>query len=275
MTMEFQAKMSFSISDKDKKLYDKYGIPAIELANDGEFLAAVKLIDKILKQNPKCEFALLLKANYLFNHVNQNLQLDEVSPENIKKIHKQTKDFKKQLEECIKLIDKALKINSKNKDAKGLKDFIEKNSLKEVNNLIKTIASTTKSIKAQNREGPISAKLTCPYCGLENFDISVKKTEDVYTCPKCKKSIKAIVGIVRAREGRFRTWGYGQTPYTIRLKTLEGQEKAIFFTSDYKFEVRSGDQIALLYKKGWLSSNYSDKPCGIINWTIGVYFDKI
>ena len=41
--------MSFSISDKDKKLYDKYGIPAIELTNEGEFLAAAKLIERMKK----------------------------------------------------------------------------------------------------------------------------------------------------------------------------------------------------------------------------------
>ncbi len=271
MTMEFQAKMSFSISDEDKKLYDKYGIPAIELANDGEFLAAVKLIDKILKQNPKCEFALLLKANYLFNHVNHNLEFDEISPESIDKIRKQAEGFKEQLEECINLINKALKINPKNKDAKGLKDFIEKNSLKEVNNLIKS-AKDTKQRLSKSSSG-MDAKVICPYCKKEDVMIKVKKTNDEYNCPNCNKTFLAIIGEVRGARG---LGGYVAHTVTIRLRNIEGGESVINYYSGYQGnEFRSGDMIGAIYKKGWLSGGYGSKPAYIINWTTGLYSDKL
>lgn len=271
MVIEFQAKISFSISDKDKKLYDKYGVPAIELANDGEFLAAVKLIDKILKQNPKCEFALLLKANYLFNHVNNNIKFDEIGPDNIDKIIKQAEDFKKQLEECVKLIDKALKINPKNKDAKGLKEFIEKNSLKEVKNLIKS----TKDIKQELTKpaSGIDAKIICPYCKKDDVMIKVKKTKDEYTCPKCNKTFLAIIGEVRGARG---LGGYVAHTVTIRIRNIEGGESIINYYSTYQGnEFRSGDLIGAVYKKGWLSGSYGSKPAYIINWTIGIYSDKL
>lgn len=269
--MEFQAKMSFKVSDKDKKLYDKYGVPAIELANEGEFLAAVKLLDRILKENPKCEFALLLKANYLFNHVNQNLVFDEVNPNNIDKIKQQAEGFKKQLEECINLIDNALKINPKNKDAKGLEEFIENNSLKEVTNLIKS-AKDTKQRIGKSASG-IDVKVNCPYCRKEGVMIKVKRTHDEYNCPSCNKTFLAIIGEVRGARG---LGGYVAHTVTIRLRNIEGGESVINYYSTYQGnEFRSSDMIGAIYKKGWLSGGYGSKPTYIINWTTGLYSDRL
>jgi len=271
MTMEFQARMSFSISDKDKKLYDKYGVPAIELANDGEFLAAVKLIDKILKQNPKCEFALLLKANYLVNYIDNNIKFDEINPDNIDKIIKQAEDFKKQLEECVKLIDEAIKINPKNKDAREFKNFIEKNYLKKVKILL-NLLKTQKQRLTKPTSG-IDARIICPYCKKDDVIVKVKKTEDEYTCPKCNKTFLAIIGEVRGVRG---LGGYVAHTVTIRLMNIEGGESVINYYSTYQGnDFRSGDLIGVVYKKGWLSREYNSKPAYIINWTTGIYSDKL
>ena len=86
MVNTFEAKVSFSLNDKDKILYKKFGASAMELADKGELLSAIKIIDDILKENPNAEFALILKANYLVNYVNKNLHFDKVSKENIEKI---------------------------------------------------------------------------------------------------------------------------------------------------------------------------------------------
>lgn len=115
------------------------------------------------------------------------------------------------------------------------------------------------------------ARLSCPYCGFENFEVPFKKSEDEYSCPKCKKIFKAIIGVVRLKEGKFRTAGWGPNPYTIRLITKENREKAISFTTDWKFIANSGDYVGLIYKKAWLSKAYSPNPCAIINWTLGEY----
>ena len=42
MASKFKADLKLSLTEKDSKLYHKYGIPAIKLANDGKYLAAIK-----------------------------------------------------------------------------------------------------------------------------------------------------------------------------------------------------------------------------------------
>ena len=266
MAKKFTTEMSFKLHEEDSKLYHKYGVPAIELANKGDFLEAVKLIDKVLKENSKCEFALLLKANYLFNHVNHTLKFDEISPESTDKIRKQAEGIKEQLEECVNLIEKAIKINPKNKEAKGLKDFIEKNSLKAVNNLIKS-AKDNKQKLIKSASG-MDAKVICPYCKNDDVMIKVKKTEDEYNCPKCNKTFLAVIGEVRGARG---LGGYVSHPVTIRLRNIEGGESLINYHSSYSGnDFRSGDLICAVYKKNWLSSSYGSKPTYIINWTTGL-----
>ncbi len=116
-------------------------------------------------------------------------------------------------------------------------------------------------------------KLCCPYCNHENFDMPFQKSEGEYTCPNCKKMLKVIVGDIRLREGHFKTAGYGPTPYSLRLKLREGEERMIAFTTDYKFHANAGDYVGLVYKKSWLSgNNYSSNPSHLINWTLGERF---
>ena len=269
MTMDFQAKVTFSLTDKDKKLYDKYGVPAIELANDGEFLAAIKLIDKILKRNPKCEFALLLKANYLFNYILNNLRFDsKINQNDINRIKKQAEAIKKQLEECIRLIDKALKINPKNKTAKELKKFIEKTCLKEIKNLI----NSAKNTKQKLTRPEIAVKIICPYC-KKQYHVRVKKTKDEYICPKCRKTFLAIIGEVKNVRG---LGGYVAHAVTIRIRNIEGGDSVITYYSIYQGnEFGSGDLLGVVYKKLWLSKSYGQKPAYIINWTTGICYDKL
>ena len=50
MVNTFEAKVSFSLNDKDKILYKKFGASAMELADKGEFLSARdKLLDVMLE----------------------------------------------------------------------------------------------------------------------------------------------------------------------------------------------------------------------------------
>ena len=93
--------------------------------------------------------------------------------------------------------------------------------------------------------------LVCPYC--ENIDVQIepKKTESEYTCPKCNKIFLGIVGTVRGARG---LGGYVAHQVVIRIKNIEGGESTISYYSSYTgLEVRSGDLIAAVYKKGWLS----------------------
>jgi len=141
-SMTFHADPFFKTNDKELELYNRYGIPAIELADKRDFLVAVKLIDKILKVESECEFALFLKANYLYNHFNleiSNKCIDFIAMSigDIGNVHQDAKHIQKQFEKCIRLFDKVIEINPANKEAKGFKTFIEDGSLKSVNNLIK------------------------------------------------------------------------------------------------------------------------------------------
>ncbi len=272
MAKKFTAEMSFKLNEEDSKLYHKYGVPAIELANDGEYLAAVKLIEKVLTENPKSEFALLLKANYLFNHINDHLDFEDATPDNLAIIKKQAQGFKAKLDECIELIEKALKINPSNKEAKQLKEFIEGQPLKTVNDFLKTIDETKAKVSTSHEHGT-DARLICPYCKFEDLMVKVKKTEDEYSCTKCKKFFWAIIGEVRGARG---LGGYVAHTVTIRLRNIDGGESVVNYYSGYQGnEFRSGDSIGVVYKKGWLSSSYGSKPTYIINWTTGLYSDKL
>ena len=174
MSEIFESKFTFSISAEDKKLYDNYGDPAKELAKEGNFLSAIKLIDEILTESPNAGFALILKANYLFNHINKNLKFDRITQNNIGSIKKQALNFKNQFKECINLIDKALKINPENKEAKEFKNFIE-NPLKEIDDFIKLIETT--KIKISNYEpdkSVIEAKLIYTNRGYQMWEIELR-----------------------------------------------------------------------------------------------------
>ncbi len=129
MKENFKVEFIFDLNDEDKKLYDKYAIPASEFASDGDFLSAIKLIDKILDINPNVEFALLFKANYLSNYTNLEINYPELNSDNIDEIIELATGYKNNYQECIKLIDKALKLNPKNKNAKLLKGHIKKTVL--------------------------------------------------------------------------------------------------------------------------------------------------
>ena len=103
--------------------------------------------------------------------------------------------------------------------------------------------------------------------------VKVKKTEDRYYCTQCKKTFLAIIGEVRGARG---LGGYVAHTVTIRLKNIEGGESVVNYYSGYQGnEFRSGDSIGVVYKKGGLSSSYGSKPTYIINWTTGLYSDKL
>ena len=194
MADTFEAQWKFSLKDKDSKLYHKYGVPAIELANDGEYLAAVKLIDKILKDNSKVEFALLLKANYMLNYVTNSFDFGEVTPEDLEKAKTKTQKLKKDLEECIRLIDEALKLNPKNTNGKSLKSFIQKNALKETNKLLDPIPEKNEIV---------DTSFACPYCTkvIEVQEGVQDKVMDI-ECEFCNKTFKCYTGKILVIRGR-------------------------------------------------------------------------
>ena len=132
------------------------------------------MIDEILTESPNAEFALILKANYLFNQINKNLHFDRVTPNNINSIKKQALNFKNQFEECISLIDKALKINQENKEAKEFKNFIE-NPLKEIDDFIKSIETTNIKISEHKPDGSvIGANLIYNERGSKMWQIEIR-----------------------------------------------------------------------------------------------------
>ena len=103
------------------------------------------------------------------------------------------------------------------------------------------------------------------------MDIRADMGEYEIECPNCHKKFLSAIGIIRAKSGSPRTVSFGPPPYTLRMKMPDG-EKAYFFNTDAVFDVRSGDRVALLFKKGFLSSKYSDKPNWIINFTLNHAF---
>lgn len=268
--MNKQFKLTFNLEDKDSELYRKYGEKAVELGSQGNYDEAIKLLDKVLAKKQKTEFALLLKANYYFNKVNEELELNEpVTPEEIPSVKKQASKIKKELGECLSLVEKVLKINPKNEGAKQIKEFIEKNSMKEVENLLKTIDKTKDNLN--KKDDKLNVNLLCPYCNSQNNQ-EVMKTEGEYVCPKCGKTFKSIVGIVRGARG---LGGYVAHQVVIRIEKIEGGEDTISYYSSYQgVEARAKDFIAATYKKG-LFGGYGVKPKLIQNFSIGQSFSKL
>ncbi|MBI2665823.1 hypothetical protein HYX12_04335 [Candidatus Woesearchaeota archaeon] len=268
MTNTFQADMKFSLNEEDSKLYHKYGVPAVELAKDGEYLAAVKLLDKILKINPQVEFALLLKANYMFNYVNKNFEMPEVIPENVGKIKSVCTKIKKELEECISLIDQAHKLNPKNKNAIDLKTFIEKNSLKQAKQLLASIEEKDEIIDNDN-------SFACPYCEREiNVKNGVQDKEMEIECGLCHKKCKCITGVIQVIRGRTNAVvQYGPEPIAITLKLSNGTE-TINFQTHYRFLVHKGDKVSFIFLRK-SNSSYEEVPSYIFNWSSGeIYIIK-
>jgi len=266
---DFEVQIAFGLSDRDKGLYDKYGVPAVEFANDGEYLPAIKLMDKVLSQSPNAEFALVLKANYLSNHIGDTLSFGE-SRGDVEATEEKTRKAKDNYTECIVLLTKAIKINPKNKGAKDLKKHIQSTSLKAIEDLLKTISKTKKDVAKRGNKG-LEVNLICPYCEAQNIH-EIKKSLEEYECPKCHKVFRSFVGEVRGVRG---LGGYVAHEVVIRLKKIEGGEDIISYFSSYQgIELRSGDMIAIEYKKG-LFGGYGNKPHLITNFSIGRSFSKI
>ena len=135
----FLGRIPFKLKEKDKKLYDEYGKDAIEFAKRGQLLNAINLFDKILEEDPDVEFALVLKANNLFNHISLNLNFDDIGSVDVKVIKNRAENAKQQLQECINLIERALKINPINKEVEELKKFISGTPLKGIEEILKNI----------------------------------------------------------------------------------------------------------------------------------------
>ncbi|RLG09259.1 hypothetical protein DRN73_10195 [Candidatus Pacearchaeota archaeon] len=267
--MNQQFKLTFNLEDKDSELYHKYGEKAVELGSQGNYDEAIKLLDKVLAKKQKTEFALLMKANYYFNKVNEELELNEpTTPEEIPLVKKQASKIKKDLNECLNLVEKVLKINPKNEGAKQIKKFIKDNSMKEVENLLKTIDKTKNNTNNSNK---LKVNLLCPYCNSQNTQ-EVIKTEGEYNCPKCNRTFKSIVGIVRGARG---LGGYVAHQVVIRIEKIEGGGDTISYPSSYQgVEARAKDLIAVTYKKG-LFGGYGIKPKILQNFSIGQYFSKL
>lgn len=264
MVKKLKQETQFKVEKKEKALYDKYGVPAVELAEDGEYFSAIKLIDKILKTNPKVEFALYLKASYLFNHVTENVEFPEITLENYEKIKGTYKKIKEDLEECISLLDKLLKINPKNKNAKELKNFIKENALKQA----KKGLIDFKKIKLTE-----DAHYVCPYCHKE-FKVKngLQEKEREIECELCHKTFVSITGVVSVKRGRTNAAvQYGAEPISITLK-MGKEENTVNFTTNFRFLVNKGDKISFIYKKGFLSSSYRTIPSYIYNWSANDVF---
>ncbi len=119
----------------------------------------------------------------------------------------------------------------------------------------------------------LTVKLICPYCKYDELINEVDKSEDEYTCEKCNKKFLAVIGQVRAARG---LGGHVAPTVTIRLNNVEGGERSInYFSTHQGNDFRSGDLIGIIYKKGWLTGSYRTKQYYILNWTTGVYSDKL
>jgi hypothetical protein len=214
-----------------------------------------------------------LKANYLSNHIGNTLSFGE-SRGNLEATEEKTRKAKENYKECIVLLTKAIKINPKNKGAKDLKKHIQSTSLKAIEELLKTISKTKKEVaKGGNKGGNkgLEVNLICPYCEVQNI-YEIKKSLEEYECPKCHKVFRSFVGEVRGARG---LGGYVAHEVVIRLKKIEGGEDIISYLSSYQgTELRSGDMIAIEYKKG-LFGGYGNKPHLITNFSIGRSFSKI
>jgi tetratricopeptide (TPR) repeat protein len=266
--MNQQFKLTFNLEDEDSELYNKYGKKAVELGSQGNYDEAIKLLDKVLAKKQKTEFALLLKANYYFNKVNEELELnDPATPEEIPLVKKQASKIKKELTECLNLVEKVLKINPKNEGAKQIKKFIENNSMKEVENLLKTIKKTSKNIPSRK----FGCKLICPYCNneyIKEFGTDEKKVKDEFIeeCPKCSKEYKVLSGKVTLWRSRGTgVVSFGLPEYTIRIKNQDGERMMIFNSNYNLLHIKTGDGVYFTFKKKFLSSSFSDKPSGILN----------
>jgi len=184
--------------------------------------------------------------------------LPEVSHENIEKIKDYTEKLKEELEECLHLIDQALKLNPKNKSALDLKNFIETRSLKEVKKLLTTVSKTS-----DMRDD----SFCCPYCEQEiNVRGGMKHKEMEIECELCHKKFRSLTGIVQIIRGRTNSIvQYGPEPISITIKLSNGIE-TINFQTHYRFLIHKGDEISFIFLKE-SNSSYEEMPSYIFNWS--------
>jgi len=170
------------------------------------------------------------------------------------------------LKEAKNLFEESIKNNSLQKWGE---DLIVTKLFFDYKDQLKGENISTDIIRLNNEKKVEKISLFCPYCENTNVQVQPQKTRDEYICPSCNKTFLAIIGTVRGARG---LGGYVAHQAVIRIKNIEGGESAISYRSTYQgLEVRSGDLISAIYKKGWLSSGYRDKPAIIQNFNLGVH----
>lgn len=274
-------RIKFNLDSEDKELYHKYGIRAIELANDEEYVAAIKLLDKVLKQKQNVEFALVLKANYISNYVDTEIGSIDFSPEDSycdDTLTKKLKSLTEKLKDALYLINKAIQINPSNKESMKLMSLIEK-TIKKYGLFSKQVGKTKNQIINNNNSKSLQFTIICPYCQLNNefthtFNAKITQTRNEFICDTYQKSFVIFIGEVRAVRG---LGGRFTHLVTIRLKNIEDGESVINYDSRYQGnEFRSRDIIAIGYKQiGWINKRIDSQPFYIHNYSTNIFSDKL
>lgn len=122
------------------------------------------------------------------------------------------------------------------------------------------------TVKSEDVPDEQNANLMCPHCKKQNL-YGVKNDEDEYTCMNCSKNFKAIIGTVESAKGLL---GYVARTASIRIKgMITGNTIVIqYYSTRQGTDLNRGDRTAIIFKKGFLSKNYSSKPSLIQNYNL-------
>ncbi|MFC2153870.1 zinc ribbon domain-containing protein [Candidatus Altiarchaeota archaeon] len=143
---------------------------------------------------------------------------------------------------------------------------------KEFEKAYEQVQGLTKNLeKAVESQEPGTAKVNfvCPYCYKQTIEELISGLAE-HTCPECNKSFQYILGIVKRREGRTRTASFGPPPYTVRVKTDQG-DMSVFFRTEMVIDVGKGDQVFFGFTKKFLGKGYKDEPAVLLNFTLASY----
>ena len=141
---------------------------------------------------------------------------------------------------------------------KGFLDYVKKTG-KDARLNINVLSFGDEEVVSQNMT------MECPYCHKQT-KIPTKEGYSDVKCENCKKDFKLLTGKVKKTRGRLTAVvQYGAEPISITLGVGKDEE-TINFNTNYIILVVRGDKISFVWKKGWLSSGYGEKPKQICNW---------
>ncbi len=164
-------------------------------------------------------------------------------------------------------------------DIECIKEKVIKNEMvKIIKDLKKPMGDAEKELIILKKKNQIyGCRLICPYCKEEYIkefgaDKNMIEDEFIEQCPNCRKEYRVLEGKVTIWKGRGTgVASYGLPEYTVRIKNGNKEKVMIFNTKYNLLHTKIGDIVYFIFKKKFLSPNFSEKPFSMINLTSNTY----